>query len=150
MNRTLLRFVIAVAAIFALGGLPAAAQAAPPSNDDFATATAIDASTLPYSDSVAIDDATLESGEPSGCYVAGKSIWYSITPTSSGTLQADISGSSFSDRIVYVYRQDGSGFGGLSTVACASPYYNGQSSATFQVQAGKTYYLQAGGFFSYS
>lgn len=150
MNRTLPRFVIAVAAILALGGLPAAAQAAPPSNDGFATATAIDPSTLPYNDSVVIDDATVEGGEPSGCYVAGKSIWYSITPTSSGTLRADISGSSFFDRIVYVYRQDGSGFGGLSTLACASPYYNGESSATFKVQAGKTYYLQAGGFFSYS
>ena len=34
-----------------------------------------------------------------------------------------------------MYRQDGSGLGGLTTVACASPFYNGQSSTTFTVQA---------------
>jgi len=44
-----------------------------------------------------------------------------------------------------VYQQNGSGFGGLSTIACASPYYNGLSSATFHVQAGTTYYIQVWG-----
>jgi PKD repeat protein len=141
--------VVAIAALIGMTlFVPGTASAAPPSQDDFANAITIDQSSLPFSDSVAIDDATLEGGEPSGCYFAGKSIWYSITPTSNGVLRADIGGSTFIDRIEYVYRQDGSGFGGLTTIACASPYYNGASSATFPVEAGKTYYLQVGGFYS--
>lgn len=149
--KTRLAQALAVAAV-ALGALviPATAAAVPPANDAFADAVAIDPSGLPFSDSVTIDDATLESGEPAGCYVVGKSVWYSITPTSDGVLRADVGNSSFFDRILYVYRQNGSGLGGLSTVGCASPYYNGQSTVTFDVQAGATYYIQAGGFFSYS
>ena len=134
--------------LFALA--PGTARAAVPANDDFANATIVDQSSLPFNDSVDITDATLESGEPTGCYFGGKSIWYSITPTSDAVLRADIGGSSFFDRILYVYRADGAGFGGLSTIACASPYYNGASAATFNVQAGKTYYIQVGGFLSYS
>jgi PKD domain len=150
MRIHLLRTVAVAALIGVTLVVPGTASAAPPAQDDFANATAIDQSLLPFSDSVVIDDATLEGSEPSGCYFAGKSIWYSITPTSNGVLRADINASTFVDRIEYVYRQDGSGFGGLSTIACASPYYNGQSSATFTVEAGKTYYLQVGGFYSYS
>jgi hypothetical protein len=130
--------------------VPGRANAAPPPNDDFANAIAIDKPSLPFTDSVTIDEATMEAGEPQGCYVAGKSVWYSITPTSNGVIRADIGNSSFIDRILYVYRQDGSGFGGLSTVGCASPYYNGESAVSFDVQAGKTYYLQAGGFSQFS
>jgi hypothetical protein len=139
-------------AVLALGALviPSTAAAAPPANDDFVNAVALDPSALPFGDSLTIDDATLEIGEPSGCYIAGKSVWYSITPTSSGVLRADVGNSSFFDRIVYVYRQNGSGLGGLSTVGCASPYYNGQSSVTVNVQAGTTYYIQAGGVFPYT
>ncbi len=139
--------VLAVA-LFALA--PGTASAAVPANDNFASAQAIDPSSLPFSDSVDITGATMESGEPSGCYFAGKTIWYSITPTADGTLRTDIGNSNFLDRILYVYKQNGSGFSGLSAIACASPYYNGMSSATFHVQAGSTYYLQVGGFFSSS
>jgi PKD repeat protein len=134
--------------LFAFG--PGTAGAAVPTNDNFANATAINPGSLPFSEAVDITDATLEAGEPSGCYIAGKSIWYSITPTADGTVRADIGNSNFFDRILYVYRQDGAGLGGLSTIACASPYYNGLSSATFHVSAGTTYYIQVGGFFSYS
>jgi PKD repeat protein len=141
-------------AVVALGAgallLPGRANAAPPANDNFASATVIDPPSLPFSDSLPVDEATLEAGEPQGCYIAGKSVWYRITPASNGVLRADIGNSSFIDRILYVYRQDGSGFGGLSSVGCASPYYNGRSAVDFDVEAGKTYYLQAGGFSSSS
>jgi PKD domain-containing protein len=139
-------------AVLALGALviPATAAAAPPANDDFVNAVALDPSALPFSDSVTIDEATFEAGEPAGCYTASKSVWYSITPTSDGVLRADVGNSSFIDRFVYVYRQNGSGFGGLSTVGCASPYTNGQSSVAVNVQAGTTYYIQAGGLFPFS
>ena len=146
--RTRLRHALAIAAL-ALGALviPATAAASPPANDDFANAVAVDPSSLPFNDSVVIDEATLEGGEPTACYSASRTVWYSITPTANGVIRADIGGSSFYDRALYAYRQDGAGFGGLSTVACASPYYNGLSSVSFNVQAGKTYYLQAGSVF---
>jgi PKD repeat protein len=119
----------------------------PPPNDDFANPTVIDLSTPSFNDAVTIDEATTESGEPTGCYQASKTVWYRITPTSNGLVTADMSGSTFYDRALYAYRQDGSGFGGLTTVACASPYYNGQSAVSFNVEAGETYYLQAGSVF---
>jgi len=148
---TRFRQALAIATL-ALGALviPGTAVAAPPGNDDFANAVVIDAAALPFNDSMAIDEATLEPGEPTGCYQAGKTLWYSITPSSSGLIRADVGASSFYDRVLYAYRQDGSSFGSLSTVACASPYYNGQSAVTFNVEAGKTYYLQAGGFSPFS
>ncbi len=139
----------ALACVVFLAAGPSLALAAVPANDNIASATTIDPSTLPFNTSVVIDDATLESGEP-GCYLTGKSVWYQITPSSSGIIKADISGSSFFDRFLWVYRQDGTGLGGLNLIACASPYYNGASTTTFNVQAGKTYYLQAGGVFSSS
>jgi PKD repeat protein len=136
---------LSAAALF----VPATASAAPPANDDFANAAVIDPSTLPFNDSVTIDEATLEPGEPLGCS-AGKSVWYSITPTTNAVIQADTAGSSFGDRIVNVYRQDGPGFGGLTHLGCAGPYYNGRSAVSFEVEAGKTYYLQAGGLYWWS
>src|SRR4029077_1967098 len=123
---------------------PGVALAAASVNDNFAGATLIDPSSLPFTYSVTIDEDTLEAGEPS-CYQIGKSVWYSVTPTSSGVLKADVSNSSFFDRVLYVYRQNGSGFSGLATVGCASPYFNGLSSVTFNASAGVTYYLQGGG-----
>jgi PKD repeat protein len=147
MRFHLLRSLAIAALVFGSLALPAAALAAPPANDAFASAKVIDPSSLPFNDAVTIDEATLEGGEPTGCYFPGKSVWYTITPTSKGILRADISNSAFFDRILNVYRQDGSGFAGLSRVACASPYYNGQSAVSFTVQAGHTYYLQAGGLY---
>jgi PKD domain len=149
--RIFLPQVLAIAALAAAAlFVPATAGAAVPANDEFANAAIIDPPSLPFTDTVTIDDATLEVGEPSGCSAVGKSIWYSITPTSSGVIRADVGNSSFYDRVLYVYRQDGSGLGGLTAIGCASPYYNGQSAVTFNAQAGTTYYLQAGGFFSWS
>ncbi len=150
MRCTIMRAALVAVALLAAVVLPGAARAAPPANDNFSSARVIDPNGLPFSESVPIDEATLEPGEPSGCYLAGKSTWYSFTPTSSGVLRADIGGSTFFDRILYVYREDGSGLSGLSTVACASPYYNGLSAAKFGVEAGKTYYLQVGGFYASS
>ena len=143
--------VFAVVAL-ASGALlvPARANAAPPANDDFANAAVIDPSALPFSESMTIDDATLEAGEPSGCSSVGKSVWYGITATASGVIRVDVGNSSFYDRFLNVYRQDGTGLAGLTAIGCASPYYNNQSAVTFNVQAGNTYYLQAGGFFPWS
>src|SRR5689334_3391803 len=100
--KTRLRQALAVA-VLALGALviPATAAAAPPANDDLTNAAVIDAAALPFNDSVTIDEATLEPGEPAGCYQAGKSIWYRITPTSNGVIRADVGSSSLIDRVLY-------------------------------------------------
>jgi len=130
-------------AIFALGALflPAAASAAPPSNDNFAGATVVDPSGLPLNDTVAIDEATTEPGESSCGNFPAQTVWYAITPTANGTMRA--TESSISYQLLTVYRQDGAGLGGLTTLDCARWYY-GQNSTTFSVEAGRTYYIQAG------
>ena len=128
--RSALVFVIAALAL----ALPGAGNAAPPSNDAFASATAI--SSLPFSETVNLSEATLESGEPGGgCWPIGGSAWYKLEPTQTTTLQ--ITSSAGFDRTVSVYRQFGSDFGGLSFVACGY-----QGNATPQLQGGATYYVQ--------
>ncbi|HKZ84791.1 MAG TPA: PKD domain-containing protein [Anaerolineae bacterium] len=113
-----------------------------PANDDFANATPID--TLPSSKSADNGGGTTESGEPQNCNFSLRTVWYSITPTANAALRADMAGSSFSDTILTVYRQDGSGFGGLSFLGCASF----GDAVTFRVEQGATYYLQAGDIFT--
>jgi hypothetical protein len=138
--------------LFAVVGLaligPALANAAPPANDAFAAAKVVAPAALPYSDAVAVDEAGTESGEPAACYGIPKSVWYRITPTASGVLKADLGASTFGERVVNVYRQNGSGLGGLSSVACLGPF--GQSALTFPVTAGVTYYLQAGSYYPFT
>jgi PKD repeat protein len=121
---------------------PAIANAAPPANDAFATALTVDPALLPFDAVVPIDEATVEGGEPVGCYGVQKSVWYRITPSSSGTLEADVD-PSLPDRVINVYRQGGSGIGGLSLLACIGPYT--EITTAFEVTAGVTYYIQAGG-----
>ena len=129
------------AALVACLTLAAGAWASAPANDAFDAATAVAA--LPLSESVEITEATVESGEPQFCQSTSQTVWYAITPTASGTLAADTAGSSAYAQL-NVYHADGSGFGGLSFVACAN---FGGAPAVFAVDAGETYYLQAGALF---
>jgi PKD domain-containing protein len=120
--------------------LPSSALAVP-ANDDFASATIIDPAVLPFSDTVDTTGATTEPGEPQSCALIDQSVWYSFTPTTTTMVAANVSagiGASLN-----VYRQTGSGFGGLSFVGCAiNPTFQG---VIFTAQAGTTYYFQAGG-----
>jgi hypothetical protein len=139
MKRTLFLSAALLAAALVAVGLPGAAVAAPPANDDFANATTIDPSSLPFTDTVSVVEAGYEAGEIGYCGVSNTA-WYSFTPTQDEVVRADPSGSSFYGAAMNAYRQDGSGLGGLSQLACST--YGGQ--LTFSVQAGYTYYLQAG------
>jgi PKD repeat protein len=147
---------VAMIAALVAGALlaPATAGAAPPTNDDFANATVIDPSSLPITtDAVPIDEATLQIGAGEGvpCGLAGsdaQTIWYAITPTTSGVLRVSDS-ATFYYQFLGVYRQDGAGLAGLVNLACATWYY-GQNSTSFSVEAGKTYYIQAGSSFTSS
>jgi PKD domain len=140
MKRTLILSAALLAAAALAIALPGAAVAAPPSNDDFVNATVIDPSALPFTDSVSVVDATYEAGESANCSVSN-TVWYSFTATQDEVIRADPAGSSFFGAVVNAYRQNGSGLGGLNLLAC-SPYFG--NAVTFSVQAGNTYYLQAG------
>lgn len=118
---------------------PALALAAP-TNDNFANATVI--GSLPFSDTVDTTTATTEPDEPqNGSYIS-QSIWYAITPTVSGVLSAD-AGGGYSNTELNAYQATGPGFAGLSFLGYAS--YTG--SVVFKIQAGTTYYLQAGNLY---
>jgi PKD repeat protein len=150
MKRTLIRAVLVAALALAAVALPGAAHAAPPLNDNFGAAVAIDPNSLPITVSVTTAEATTESFESSNfaCYSAEKTVWYSMTPSTSGALRVDSAVSSFNDTILRLFKQTGNDSSGLSFLGCANPYYNGSNAVTVNVEAGSTYYIEAGDWFS--
>ncbi len=117
----------------------------PPSNDNFGDATVISGTSI--SDSVDVMGATTEAGEPTGnCgYTPQHTIWYKFTAPSNGAVYTSLWGNWNGDTILYAYRADGGGFGGLSSSLGCAPY---GSSFWFNVQANQTYYFQAGTMWS--
>ena len=120
---------------------PLVAYGAAPANDSFAGAAVV--GSLPFSGTVNVTEATTEPGEPQFCSFTPHTVWYSITPAVDAVLRADLAGSSVTAGELNVYRAVGSGFDGLSFMGCASFV----GSVLFSVQAGMTYYLQAGDIF---
>jgi PKD repeat protein len=140
--------LLALAVVALIGG--PTASAAPPTNDAFADAVPV--SSLPFSDSVVVDEASMEPGEGLGPCTFGSSnaqtVWYALTAPDSGLVRVS-DGASFSYQFIAAYRQDGFGLGGLTNLACAS-WNSGTGGATFNVEAGQTYYIQAGSNFASS
>jgi hypothetical protein len=139
------RLVIPVSIIFVFGLLgPPTANAAAPANDNLSGATAI--ASLPFSDVVSNTESSVEPGESQWCpYQYGnRTVWYSITPTADGVLQADLSGSSFYDHYIAVYQSPTPDFSQLTRLTCAT--YS--DPVTFKAVAGTTYYIQAGDLWS--
>ena len=101
-----------------------------PPNDDFAQAEMLP---VPGSDTVDMTASTLESGEPSPGYGPIGSVWYTVTPGATQSLQAQIDNYS-----MWVAVYTGSGINNLSMVGSA----NGYSPMYFQATAGTKYYLQ--------
>jgi hypothetical protein len=145
-----MRITLAVVAGIAALLIPGTAMAAPPGNDDFANATVIDSTSLPYTDSAPIDEATSEAGEPGSCaaWSPAQSVWYTVTPSSTQLIKVSI-GSSYYYAFATAYEQTGAGLGGLYARACAY-WGSGARNFTFLAEAGKTYYIQAGSNFSSS
>jgi PKD repeat protein len=140
---------VAVLALGLFALAPGTASAAVPTNDNFASAQAIDPSSLPFNDAVGIDDASAESGEPTSCIgVASQTVWYTLTPSSDAVLRVTTN-APFYWQFASVFVQNGSDLSGLSQIACVPPW-QGDHSATFSVQAGKTYYIQGGAGYSSS
>jgi hypothetical protein len=120
---------------------PAApAMAAPPANDDFADATTVTG--VPYSDTVEVTGATLQTGEPvSSCRETAApngTVWYASTPTQTTTVK--ISRTAPFESILTVYT--GRSLSSLTERACV---FSGTLS--LRLIAKKTYYLQLGTFF---
>lgn len=108
---------------------------APPENDDFAEATVIDPSSLPFSVQwVDNTGATTEPGEPAGggCGTQLHTVWYSVTPTSDMPVMVD------ADTTVNAYRAIGSGIGDLSFLGCGTYRFSRD------LEAENTYYFQVG------
>ena len=112
-------------------------------NDNFVNATPI--GDLPYVDRVDSSAASIESGEPQSCIYTDKTVWYSFTAMTDAVVLANLSGSSVAETVLSVYQANGTELSDLLFLACAA--YTG-TQTTFAVQAGMTYYLQAGSYSS--
>jgi hypothetical protein len=110
-------------------------------NDDFDAASVI--SSLPFSTSVDTTGATVQAGEPQFCSTVDDTVWYAITPPADATVVARASGG-WPPAQLSVYRQDGSGFAGLTFLGCQDW---STESVVEHMQAGATYYVQASTLF---
>ncbi|MDQ3402774.1 MAG: PKD domain-containing protein [Actinomycetota bacterium] len=130
------RLVVAVVAALAAAVLmPGAAQAAPPSNDDFDNATAI---TLPFAEEVEMREATPAPDDPDSCYpLEVNTTWYSFAAAEDTTLRLDFGNASL-DTAVFTGSR-----GALQLVpgTCAS----GWTPRSLKARAGVTYYLKVAG-----
>ena len=133
-----MRISVLAAALLAVALLgPGQALAAPPTNDAFADAATL--GSIPTSVSVDLTEATVEGGEPGGgCWQPARSAWYAVTPSSDVLARMTTSGPF--DRVVNVYRDAGTGIGGLGFIACA---YSWNEIVT-DLDGGQTYYIQVG------
>src|SRR6266516_4699633 len=130
------RLLITLAAGFAVAavGLGTAAHADTVANDSFANATVI--SSLPFGAAEDTSQATSDPSDPSGCSSNG-SVWFSFTPSSDMTLQAD----TFASRYDTVLSAWTGTQGSLNQVACNDDYIGTQSKITFSATAGTTYHF---------
>jgi PKD repeat protein len=135
----MIRFIVAATAALLL--LPSTALAAPPTNDAFADAKAADP--LPFTETLDLAEGTTQPGEPQYCYFQPQTVWYVLTPSQSSVVSFDLAGSGYG-AVLNVYRSASPGLSGLSFMGCA-----GFGGSTMQVlEAGSTYYVQAGSIFS--
>lgn len=113
-------------------------QTNPPLNDNLANAIAV--TSLPFSATVDLTDATNEPGEPQVCNFMPNTAWYSFTPAEAIKLRADAQGGAIIGN-VNIYHASGTGFPDLQFIGCSG--FGGVT--TFLAQAGETYYFQVGG-----
>jgi len=112
-------------------------QIFPPANDHFSDAEVV--SSLPFTATVDISDATNEPSEPQSCLGMDRTVWYSFTPTEDQSVRVTTEGSAVSGN-VNIYRATGPEIfylQFLSSSLCSN-------SQPFIAEAGQTYYLQVG------
>jgi hypothetical protein len=112
----------------------------PPANDNFADAEFIGG--LPVDMTLDITGAGIEPDEPRNCSSTEKTAWYSFTASEDMSVSVDTQGTSF-EHSVGIYHATGSGIADLQFLTCI-----GSAAGAFNVQAGETYFLQAGALLS--
>jgi len=117
-------------------------SAAPPSNDDFASATVV-TEPLPFSDSVNTVDATTAADDPD-CVGNGPTVWYAYTPGADLQILANTFGSDYDTTLSAYVGSPGS----LTQIACNDDTASLQSAVVIDVLAGETYYFMVGAFSS--
>ncbi len=126
----------------ALTLLATPASAAPPTNDDFASAEVVTA--LPFMGTSSIVEATREPNEPD-CFSWGSpTVWYSYTAAESGWLGVDLVGSDY-DTTLAVYTGES---GALTPALCNDDSEGRTSAVNFEATAGTTYHFQVSGWVS--
>jgi len=124
----------------ALAALPAAAQAAPPANDDFADAQVVNVGDRLTGTTL---DATAQAGEPAPEPAHTQSVWYRLTPSTAETLRIDnCNGSSFAGLTIFT----GTGLGDLTEVPVTRSFCNGGNRVYMDAAAATTYYLRVAAY----
>jgi hypothetical protein len=127
-----------------IGGAPAA-SAAPPTNDDFGSATVV--GSLPFSDTGSTVESTTPASDPHSCLDrAANSVWYAFTPAADVTVEFDTFGSDF-DTVLSAYT---GAQGSLTQIACNDDTDGLQSKIKWQATAGTEYHVMLNGFFGYT
>lgn len=139
--RSLRHLLLAAGAVVLLA--PAAAQAAPPANDDLANA--IDLGSVP---SQVVDGTNVDAtAEPQEGSLVFTSVWYRWTPTANGTLTLDTcSPQTTFDTLLTVFT--GTTYGSLVPIAADddSCAFSGPSKLSFAFTAGTAYSFRVEGF----
>ncbi|MFI7680284.1 PKD domain-containing protein [Actinophytocola sp. NPDC049390] len=141
MSATARRWSFVTAVVLALGlALPTVAAAAPPSNDDFDTATAVTA--LPYTAQGDTTEATKASDDP-WCDYSNKSVWFAYTPVADVMLRATVEAGTQSTLSAYTGAR-----GELAPVpdACRGSSASRPAVITFRAYAGTTYHFMVAGY----
>jgi hypothetical protein len=116
----------------------------PVANDDFGNATII---SLPYSAAQDTIAATTASDDPLFACVSGQrynTVWYRVTPSSTGTIVVNTFGSSF-DTVLAVWTGTR---GNLQSLGCNDDTQTLQSEVSVPVSAGTAYYIEIAGYSS--
>jgi hypothetical protein len=123
--------------------LPAMPALAQPANDSYTAPTPV--TTVPFTDSVELFDATVEPGEPVDvCAPMANTVWYALTLDQASYLLIDTTGSEF-DTVLAVWQ--GTEINSLNLVKCVDDTSLGvESRILLSAAAGETYLIQAGAF----
>ena len=118
--------------------LPATAQAAPPANDNRATATPL---SLPAAPSGTTSESTLEEDEPEACAQLRGSVWYSVQAPARRNVVVRLAAQGDLDAVVDVFQRTRSQ---LSPVACDVGNSRGQAETEFRSTRGGSYLIRVG------
>ncbi|MEU0878334.1 PKD domain-containing protein [Lentzea sp. NPDC005914] len=128
--------IIGAAVALAAALAPGTAHAAPPSNDDFAGATAI--TSLPFTSTVDTTGGTAGNDDPSNCWWSTSSVWYRYTAPADGFVRMTTDRPDDEKPAISAFTGER---GALTWTPGACQYPHGGGSNTFAVTAGTTYHF---------